>query len=172
MKKLIIIEIFILVLLLVAVGFFTVSEISRNNDRLQEQTVQPTQPTKEFFQNKDKPAEPATEPPTEPPTEAPTEPPIVVELNESWIPLLQGKEISAEQYFVYDCKSQSFLLTSGAITDPIYPASVTKLFSSYVALQHIDPQQEVIAGSSLNYIDPDSSTALLVSGDAPPPRRW
>jgi len=166
MKKLIVIEIFILVLLLVAVGFFTVSEISRNNDRLQEQTAQPTQPTKEFFQNEDKPTEPATEPPTEPPTEAPTEPPIVVELNESWIPLLQGKEISAEQYFVYDCKSQSFLLTSGAITDPIYPASVTKLFSSYVALQHIDPQQEVIAGSSLNYIDPDSSTALLVSGDA------
>lgn len=165
MKKLIVIEIFILVLLLGAVGFFTVSEISRNNDRLQTQpthSVQATQPTKDFFPNKDKP----TEPPTEPPTEAPTEPPVVVELNENWIPLLQGKEISASQYFVYDCKSQSFLLTSGAVTDPIYPASVTKLFSSYVAMQHIDPQQEVIAGSSLNYIDPDSSTADLVSGDA------
>jgi len=159
MKKLIVIEIFVLVLLLVAVGYFTLTEVSRNNDRLQAQPTQPTQPTKDFFQNNKDNV-------TEPPTEAPTEPPVVVELAESWIPLLYGKEISATQYFVYDCKSQSFLLSSGPVTEPIYPASVTKLFSSYVALQYIDPDQEVIAGSSLGYIDPDSSTAGLISGDA------
>lgn len=163
MKKIIVIEIIVLVLLLTAFGFFTIREMSDRDTVQQPQITDPTDPPKSIFQ---KPTEPPTEAPTEPPTEAPTEPPVVVELEEGWIPHLQGKDISATQYFVYDCRSDSFLLTSGDPTAPIFPASVTKLFSAYVALQHIAPEQQVIAGSSLNYIDPDSSTAYLQSGDA------
>lgn len=168
MKKLIVVEIVILALLLIAVGFFTIKELSPRDaltepsQELPEQT-EPTKASSGLFQ---KPTEAPTEPPTEPPTEAPTEPPVVVELEDSWIPLLQGKELSAKQYFVYDCTSQSFLLLSCDRKESIYPASITKLFSAYVVLQYIDPEQEVVAGSSLNYIDPDSSTAGLQSGDS------
>ncbi|MBQ6840249.1 MAG: D-alanyl-D-alanine carboxypeptidase [Oscillospiraceae bacterium] len=164
MKKLIAIEIVILVLLLTAVGYFTFSEVSRRNTDIQEFPKVPSE-NLSSVSPEESTAEP-TEEPTEPPTEAPTEPPVVVELADSWIPLLYGKEISASHYFVYDCNSNAFLLNSGSATEPIYPASVTKLFSAYVALQYIDPAQEVIAGSSLGYIDPDSSTAGLLSGDA------
>ncbi len=157
MKKVIIIEIIVLVVLLTAFGIFTFSELSGRNE-----PSTPTDSPPSFFQM---PTELPTEPPTEPPTEAPTEPPVVVELEAAWIPHLQGKELSAKQYFVYDCTSGSFLLSSGSPTEPIFPASITKLFSAYVAMQHISPQQEVIAGSSLSYIHPDSSTAALVAGD-------
>ena len=165
MKKLIVVEIVVLVLLLAVVGFFTFKELAPRPE-LEEPTQQSLEQT-ETTKPKKKPAkEDPTEPPTEPPTEAPTEPPVVVEYNESWTSHLQGKEISAKQYFVYDCTSQSFLLLSCDRKEAIYPASITKLFSSYVALQHIDPNQEVIAGSSLTHIDPDSSTAGLQSGDS------
>lgn len=167
MKKFIVIEIIVLVLLLAAVGVFMVSELNRTpahtdppldiqvlEDPVMQETEAPVTQTEP----------PETEPPpTEPPE---TEPPVVVELEESWIAHLQGKELSAQQYFVYDCKSDSFLLISGEQSQQVFPASITKLFSAYVALQYIDPEQEVIAGSSLSYIDPDSSTAYLQSGDA------
>lgn len=163
MKKLIVIEIIVLVLLLVTMGYFTFSEISRSQEQLQ----QSAEPSQSFTEKAtEEPTDAPTEAPTDPPTEPPTEPPVVVELAESWISHLSGKEISASQYFVYDCKSQSFLHSSGVVTEPIYPASVTKLFSAYVAMQYIDPEQQVVAGSSLGYIDPDSSTAGLVAGDA------
>lgn len=166
MKKFVVIEIIILVLLLAVVGIFMFKELNRTPS-----APQPTEHQQAL--NSTTPSEAPTEEPTVPQptepeeTEPPeTEPPVVVELEEKWIPLLQGKELSAKQYFVYDCKSKSFLLCSDVQTQIVYPASITKLFSSYVALQFIDPQQEVIAGSSLNYIDPDSSTAYLQSGDA------
>ena len=170
MKKFIVIEIIVLVLLLVLVGVFMVSELNRSSAR--------TEPTLDIQVLEDSAAPETQSPvvqtaPTEPPetdpppTEPPeTEPPIVVELEDRWIPLLQGKELSAQQYFVYDCNSASFLLTSAEQSQQIFPASITKLFSAYVALQYIAAEQEVIAGSSLNHIDPDSSTAGLQSGDS------
>lgn len=162
MKKIIVIEILVLVILLGAVGFFMLKELPQMPSPSEE--VVSTKPSRPgLFQ---KPTEAPTEPPTEPPTEAPTEPPLVVEVNEDWGNVLRDKEISARNYFVYDCNSGSFLLNSGTLTDKIFPASVTKLFSAYVALKYIDPQQEVIAGGSLNLIDPYSSTAKLIQGDA------
>ena len=94
-----------------------------------------------------------------------TEPPVVVELEEEWLDFLPGKEMTARQYFVYDCTTATFLTLSGRADEAVYPASVTKLFSAYVALQYIAPDKEVTAGSELTLIDPNSSRAGLQQGD-------
>lgn len=96
---------------------------------------------------------------------ATTLPPIVVELPERWVPLLSGKEMTASHYFVYDCDEGTFLTLSGDATARVYPASVTKLFSAYVALQYIDTDMEITAGSALELVAADSSVAGLQWGD-------
>lgn len=95
-----------------------------------------------------------------------TEPPVVVEMEEDWLDFLPGKEMTARSYFVYDCTTATFLTLSGRADEPVYPASVTKLFSAYVALQYIAPGQIVTAGSELTLIDPNSSRAGLQQGDS------
>jgi len=109
------------------------------------------------------PEETTTEEPTTLPPE--TEPPIVVELEEKWIPFLSGRRMSAEQYFIYDINEASFVLMSGRVDQTLYPASITKLFTAYVALQYIDPAEKITAGSELTLIDPHSSVAKLQQGD-------
>ena len=47
----------------------------------------------------------------------------------------------------------------------IYPASVTKLFSAYVALMYLDPNEEATVGEILTTVPSDSSIALLNKGD-------
>lgn len=106
------------------------------------------------------PTEPApTEPaPTEPaPTEpAPTEP---TEPQEA------PRAISADNYFVYDLRDDTFLEISGRQTAKIYPASVTKLMTAYTALQYMDPEEKIIVGDEISLIDWDSSRANIRVGD-------
>jgi len=96
---------------------------------------------------------PATEP-----TDLPTDPTV---------PALSIPEITltARHSFVYIPETGQFLMLKGEEDDKIYPASLTKLFSTYVALLHMDPAETVTVGNEVNTVSADSSIAGLRPGD-------
>lgn len=95
------------------------------------------------------------------PTVETTDPTPVVD----WMTLPAEREISAAQYFVYDCEAKQFITKAEDITTRIYPASVTKLFTAYVALQYLDTSKSVTAGEVLNKVAAGSSVAEIKKGD-------
>ena len=54
---------------------------------------------------------------------------------------------------------------SGALEEKIYPASITKLFTCYVAMQYLQPDMVLTVGEELSKVAPGSSVARLVRGD-------
>ena len=110
--------------------------------------------------------EPPTEEPTEPPTEPePTEPPFQMEKLAVWSEYLYGRKITAGEYFVYDLDQERFLTITGSPEDKLYPASITKLYTAYVALQYMDPDEKITVGSEIWMVDEDSSVAEIQVGD-------
>lgn len=95
------------------------------------------------------------------PTET-TEPPVP---EISWMKLPADRQITAKQYFVYDCETGEFLVRAESEDTKIYPASVTKLFTAYVALQYLKPGQLITAGDALDRVVPGSSVAEIKKGD-------
>lgn len=67
--------------------------------------------------------------------------------------------------FAYDCASESFQYMKGNLHDKLYPASITKLFTAYVALQYLDLSTQVKVGKIIDTLPADSSVALLSVGD-------
>ena len=106
------------------------------------------------------PAATTTEPVTQP-----TKPPI------TWMTFPEDRQLTAQQYFVFNCETAEFLTISGAETDRIYPASVTKLFTAYVANQFLDPDKEITVDTAMDYVYPGSSVAELKRGDVVTPRQ-
>lgn len=92
------------------------------------------------------------------PTE-PTPPPI------TWMTFPADRVLTAQQYFVFDCEIGEFLTISGAENDRIYPASITKLFTAYVANQYLQPDQKITVDKAMDYVYPGSSVAELKKGD-------
>lgn len=90
-----------------------------------------------------------------------TEPIPVVD----WMTLPADRVISAAQYFVYDCEAKQFVAKAEDVSTKIYPASVTKLFTAYVALQYLDAAKSVKAGEVLNKVAAGSSVAEIKKGD-------
>lgn len=72
--------------------------------------------------------------------------------------------MASSHVFVYDTAQGKLLFTAGDPDARIAPASLTKLFSAYVALQHLDPQTVITAGEEVTWIDPDSSVAFIYQG--------
>lgn len=104
---------------------------------------------------------PATEPPaTQPPaTEPPaTEPPIQLTFGEDF-------SLESREYFLYHMSSDDVLFSSGDLEKRVYPASVTKLFSSYVALQYLKPDTVVTVGQEVNLVGSGSSLAYIQKGE-------
>ena len=97
-------------------------------------------------------------------TETPEEP-ITVEYRDAWTEILYGRVLTARNWFVYDVQAQEFLTISGDPEAPVFPASVTKLFSAYVALQYLSPDQVITAGEELDLVPDDASVAGLQIGD-------
>lgn len=95
------------------------------------------------------------------PTIETTEPIPVVD----WMTLPAERTISASQYFVYDCEAKQFVTKAEEASTKIYPASVTKLFTAYVALQYLDASKAVTAGEVLNKVAAGSSVAEIKKGD-------
>ena len=69
--------------------------------------------------------------------------------------------LGAAHVFAYDLCSREMVLCT---TDPVqrlYPASITKLFSAWVALQWLAPDAVVTAGWELGFLQPGSSQAFI-----------
>lgn len=98
-------------------------------------------------------------------TTAPTEP------EPTWMTFPEDRELTARQYFVFDCESGEFLTISGAEDERIYPASITKLFTAYVADQFLHPDKEITVNKALEYVYAGSSLADLKKGDVVTTRR-
>ena len=73
-------------------------------------------------------------------------------------------DMQAGSIFVYDGAMQKMLCCAGEATEKLYPASITKLFSAWVALQHLDPEAVITAGDELEMVRPGSSTAYIRRG--------
>ena len=114
---------------------------------------------------------PETPPETTPPTTtettaAPTttEPPPS-KPRVTWATVPEGRVLTASQYFVYDSYVGDFTNISCDPEERIYPASITKLFTAYVALQYLDPEETLRAGDEVRLRDPESSIAMIWWGD-------
>lgn len=98
-----------------------------------------------------------TQTPIPPQTTAPTEPAT----EPTWMTVPGDRELSALEYFVYDCDTGEFLAISGDPDTQVEPASITKLFTAYVAMQYLEPQSVVTCGDALQLVVPGSSVAQL-----------
>lgn len=95
---------------------------------------------------------PTTQPTTVPPeTTQPPQPPLNVELN-------------AKNAFAYDLNAENFLQITGDLDAQVEPASITKLFTAYVALQYLQEDTVITAGEEVSWIDPGSSRAFISRG--------
>lgn len=122
---------------------------------LQTQASDPTQPSTMAST-----AAPAT---TQPVTTAPptTVPPTTVPL-----PTIRPDvEVPARNAFVYNCTRDHLAYIKDAGDEVMYPASITKLFSAYVALQYVAPDRMVTVGEIIDTVPEDSSFAWLTKGD-------
>ncbi len=117
-----------------------------------------------------------TPPDTAPSTQAPadtvpetTEPSLPPE-TEPPLKLTFGADFSLEarDYFVYDCSQENMMAISGDPQERIWPASITKLFTAYVALQYLDPDQVITLGREVNLVSADSSLAYVKVGQTIP----
>lgn len=87
--------------------------------------------------------------------------PIIVDYTECFA----GVSLHAKHIAVYDTTLRSVLFSSGDMDEKLYPASITKLYSAYVALQILDPASVVTVGDELQLVQPHSSLAYLAKGN-------
>lgn len=87
------------------------------------------------------------------------------QIEATWIRLPDEYELTCQNFFVYDLVEERFIMASGGTGVKLYPASITKLFSAYVAMQHLDGDVVVTVGEEIDLIDSDSTTAGLKEGD-------
>lgn len=100
---------------------------------------------------------------TEPVTAAtvpPPDPELVARL-EAAAEAMDGTHI-----FVYDLESGQMLYCSTARDELLYPASITKLYAAWLALQYLEPETVVTAGEELALVEKGSSLAYISRGDA------
>ncbi len=83
----------------------------------------------------------------------------------TWMQPDKNRPLTAKQYFVYNCETRQFVTASGELTEKIYPASVTKLFTAYVALEFVGPEEVITAGDELDKVIYNSSVAEIKKGD-------
>lgn len=75
------------------------------------------------------------------------------------------RKITAAHYFIYDVREGEYLDTKGGKNEKLYPASITKLLTSYVVLQYMQPEDTVVVGDALKLVQEGSSLAELKEGD-------
>lgn len=129
-----------------------VTEATTVPETVADTTAPTTEPTIETTE--------ATQPETEPPTTEPTEP----EPTETEPTVNPATGLSAKYAFVYDTAAGEYLYTLGGQYDQINIASITKLFSAWVALQIMPSDKVITAGEELTWIDEDSSRAWIYQG--------
>ena len=75
-------------------------------------------------------------------------------------------ELYGHTAFVFDCTKNDYLFKNQSLDKTIYPASITKLFTCYVALQYLKDLSEVITlGKEQSFFKSDSSQVWIDEGD-------
>ena len=77
-----------------------------------------------------------------------------------------AQDMQARQILVYDTGTDTILYTKSVDTGKLFPASITKLFSTYVALQYLDPETIITAGDELDLVHDGSSMAWIPKGSS------
>ncbi len=90
---------------------------------------------------------------------------LPTETSPVWLTFPADRALTAKQYFVYDCEAATFLTASAGSGERIYPASITKIFTAYVALQYLQADKIITADKALDMVHPGSSVAELEKGD-------
>ena len=116
----------------------------------------PTFPTEPEVTVSTLPSEPKPTEPTQPPKIYPPRPPTQ--------PPLAPPATAAKYAFIYDTRTEHFLYSNVPVDTAVFPASVTKLFTTYVALLYLDPQETVTIGNERNLVALDASIAGLRVG--------
>ncbi len=157
MKKWMIVTLSLLLTASYGLFLFLVMPVQRARPHIPEvSTPEASTPVMALDDPVDIPVFSPTEPAVRETETAPTEPEPTTE---SDIHTLYGTHA-----FVYDCSSELLLYTHGDQSRRFAPASLTKLFTVYTALQHLDPADIVTVGEEVSWIDPHSSVAFLKPG--------
>ena len=130
-----------------------------------EELIAPT----EMIEETQAPTEAPTEVSAEVPTEAPAELEVTGYIVDTQSAIYGICDAMAEgmgfdQLLVYDATNDKILYTNSRESTKLYPASVTKLYSAYVALQYLDPLDVVTVGDELDLVHPGSSVAYIGRG--------
>lgn len=72
-----------------------------------------------------------------------------------------ARSISARHILVYDATGDRILYTRSPEGGKLYPASTTKLFSAWLALQYLPADTVITAGSELDLLEEGSSVAYI-----------
>lgn len=146
-KKLFAVCVLVALGLLLSAGWLVIKSIG--TDKPVPETTETTAPTTE-----------ATLP--EQTTEATTQSTTLPEMTE---PQAQNPfELDSHHAFVYDLTNDEMLYQLGDTYDRVYPASLTKLFTALVVLEHMDTEDTVTAGDELELLDPESTMAYIYRG--------
>lgn len=73
-------------------------------------------------------------------------------------------DMEARHLFVYHTGTNRMLYSKTTGNGKLFPASITKLFSTYVALQYLDPNTIITAGNELDLVHEGSSVAYVGKG--------
>ena len=112
------------------------------------------------------PAETVPEETVPPETEPPVPPLIEADPDTAVYQICEDILSDSEARFaiVYHTGTGQVLYAHAAGNGKLFPASITKLFTAYVALQYLDPDTVVTAGSELKLVEPGSSLAWIARG--------
>ena len=162
MKKVMFLEIALLVIVIAAAAFL-IWQVQMVQPQVAAEIPEVTQET-EATEPETVP-EPESVPEEEPLPEADPEPAETLHTQDAWTEVLEDHALTAETYFIYDLSADEYMLRSDAVNTKIYPASITKIFTAYVAMQHASLEDEITVGAEIKLIDTDSSVAKLKEGD-------
>ena len=102
-----------------------------------------------------------------PPKETETAPPEVTEPERDILAencALAAGEMDGTHIFVWDPENYRMLFSQANMEAKLYPASITKLYTAYLALMYLEPDQVITAGAELKLVHPGSSTAYIARG--------
>lgn len=159
MKKILIAEVAVLLGLLVVALVVRFAFMPARDDLRQPDTNQTTGSTEAIHVMATDPTPGETDPQPDPEPSRP----VITEPDPEAV--LKEMELSARNAFAYNLESGTVYYLGGGWTAEIYPASVTKLFSAYVALQYLDPTTVITAGDELDLVAEDSSIAYIHKGN-------
>ena len=75
-----------------------------------------------------------------------------------------AENMDGAHIFVWDPQSYRMVYSRTDPNSRLYPASITKLYTAYLALMYLEPDQTVTAGAELKLVHPGSSTAYIARG--------